>query len=295
MSPLVCLAFLTLRAAAANPYLAPAQRLYEGLEFQEALKMVEKAAAWPNNTPEEEAKVAMLEGVVTAQLGRTERALSAFKRALALDRGAVAPVSLPPKISALLERARREMPAPPVEPPPGPVSAPAPPPVPPPPPADAGVAAPPPAQPTPGSEPKEPVAPEPAPAPAASRHWVGVMAGVLGIFDVLGPAFGGELHAGATFRYLDASLRLTLGGAIGIGALLAGALDLRIFRIFLGARGDFFPAVNAYGGGGVIGGRVGLPLGFGVVAQAAFELFKAPVGFSESSLVLSLGLDWRWR
>ena len=64
--------------------------------------MIEKAAAWPNNTPQDEAKVAMLEGVVTAQLGRTARALSPFQRAPPLDCDAADPLTRPPILPVLL-------------------------------------------------------------------------------------------------------------------------------------------------------------------------------------------------
>src|SRR5207244_13123073 len=70
---------------ARNPYIEPASRLYQGLEFQEALRTIEKGLRWPSNTPEEEIRAAILEGLITAQLGHAERALGAFKRALAMD------------------------------------------------------------------------------------------------------------------------------------------------------------------------------------------------------------------
>src|SRR5687768_10329200 len=54
-------------AAAPNPYLEPTLKLYQSLEFEEALRTVDRALGW-QNTPEEEVSAALLEGIVTAQL-----------------------------------------------------------------------------------------------------------------------------------------------------------------------------------------------------------------------------------
>src|SRR5438445_2737266 len=47
-------ASLAFAQAAKNPYLGPAQRLYQSLEFSQALRTIEKGLQWPNNSPEEE-------------------------------------------------------------------------------------------------------------------------------------------------------------------------------------------------------------------------------------------------
>jgi hypothetical protein len=100
------------KAASANPFLAAAERLYRNFEFAEALKAADKAATWQGNTPADEVRATLMQAIINAQLGRTEKALAAFKRALAVDADATLPFRVSPKIAQLYERARRETPAP---------------------------------------------------------------------------------------------------------------------------------------------------------------------------------------
>jgi hypothetical protein len=99
-----------------NPYLDAAERLYRDFEFGEAMRTIEKAVAWPGNSKAEDVRAGILEGIITAQLGKTEKALAAFKRALALDPDAAMPFRVSPKIEELFRRARKEMPPPPPKP-----------------------------------------------------------------------------------------------------------------------------------------------------------------------------------
>lgn len=79
--------------------------LYENLEYEKALKQLQKARAKATG-PDDEMKIALLEGVVLADLGKEERALTAFKTAFGFDLEAKMPVEVSPKVSAIAEKAR---------------------------------------------------------------------------------------------------------------------------------------------------------------------------------------------
>ncbi|AKJ04416.1 TPR domain protein [Archangium gephyra] len=114
-----------------NPYISKATRLYEDFKYTEALRTLEKAAAWPSNTPEQNVFIALVEGVLRFENQQPEQGESAFKRALAIDPKAQLPFSVSPKISETLEMLREQMTVvagpnhvetmEPVEPPPPPI------------------------------------------------------------------------------------------------------------------------------------------------------------------------------
>ncbi len=79
--------------------------LYENLEYEKALKQLQKARAKATG-PDDEMKIALLEGVVLADLGKEERALTAFKTAFGFDLEAKIPVEVSPKVSVIAEKAR---------------------------------------------------------------------------------------------------------------------------------------------------------------------------------------------
>ncbi len=95
--------------AKGNPYIPAALRLYEAIEYEDALQTLDKAAKWPSNTPEDEVRIALLEGILRFELRQDERGVSAFRRALAIDLEAQPPVSVSPKIAEQLEQVRRKM------------------------------------------------------------------------------------------------------------------------------------------------------------------------------------------
>ena len=299
-SPLALLLVLLFPSLAAadgkpNPYIEPASRLYRTLEFQEALRTVEKAIAWPSNTPEEEVRAALVEGVITAQLGKTDRAIGAFKRGLALDSEAQLPFKVPPKIQKIFEKARQEIrasssPRPPVVnnlPPPL-----LPPPVEPLTPALSqktgegaqGVA----------KAPEVAVTLPPAePVPPASTS--GLIASAAFVSDVTARSVGAELGGGYHFGDLDASLRLRPGKLIGIGLLAAYGGEIGPARLFAGLRGDVYAGASTLFGAGLVGGaRFGLFSGFGLLASASLEKFVGgPPSLRPFGVVLSLGADFR--
>jgi tetratricopeptide (TPR) repeat protein len=100
---------LALPAAAQNTevkkFLNQAITLYENLEYEKALKQVAKAKA-KATSPDDEARIALLEGVVLADMGREEKALLAFKTGFGIDLDAKLPVDVSPKVQKVAERAR---------------------------------------------------------------------------------------------------------------------------------------------------------------------------------------------
>lgn len=93
------------QSAQVKKYLNTAITLYENLEYEKALKQL-KSAKGKANGPDDEAKIALLEGVVLADMGREEKALTAFKTAFSVDLEAKLPVEVSPKVSAVAEKAR---------------------------------------------------------------------------------------------------------------------------------------------------------------------------------------------
>ena len=86
-------------------FLNAAITLYENLEYEKALKQLQKARAKASG-PDDEMKIALLEGVVLADLGKEERALTAFKTAFGFDLEAKLPVEVSPKVGVIAEKAR---------------------------------------------------------------------------------------------------------------------------------------------------------------------------------------------
>ena len=103
--------------AEVKKYVNTAITLYENLEYEKALKQLKNAKAKASG-PDDEAKIALLEGVVLADMGRDEKALTAFKTAFSVDLEAKLPVEVSPKVQAVAEKARanvRKMLAPQIE------------------------------------------------------------------------------------------------------------------------------------------------------------------------------------
>ena len=93
------------QSAQVKKYLNTAITLYENLEYEKALKQLKSAKAKATG-PDDEAKIALLEGVVLADMGREEKALTAFKTAFSVELEAKLPVEVSPKVSAVAEKAR---------------------------------------------------------------------------------------------------------------------------------------------------------------------------------------------
>jgi hypothetical protein len=309
-----------------NPYLDPALQLYQNLEFQEALRVIDKAIAWPGNTPEQDVRAGLLEGVVCAQLGKTDRALGAFKRALAIDPGARLYFDVSPKIAQLLSRARKELgsadpgfaaaplatlpqspkpdaSAPVVEGPPPPLPAPAP--------AQRTEREAPSESPSRGgdrpesAQPTSPVRVTPdlagdlsAPSSRESAEvdgaaGAGFMAGGAGTLDVLGRSVGVEIQGGYFLPSFDLSLRVRIGSIVGLGACVAYRAPLGPISLSAGLRADGYPQAGAMGGGPVVSLSAPLNGAMGLVAGASLEFFRSAPPFRTAAVVAFAGIDYR--
>jgi tetratricopeptide (TPR) repeat protein len=85
-----------------------AARLYEELEYEQALDALTQARAMAK-TDDERTQVAMYEGVVQADLGQRPRSLVAFREALSLKLDAQLPVKVSPKVARDFETVRSEL------------------------------------------------------------------------------------------------------------------------------------------------------------------------------------------
>ncbi|MFO0600935.1 MAG: tetratricopeptide repeat protein [Myxococcaceae bacterium] len=86
-------------------YLNIAITLYENLEYEKALKQL-KSARTKAKGPDDEAKINLLEGIVLADMGKEEKAISLFKAGFSVDLEAKLPVEVSPKVQAVAEKAR---------------------------------------------------------------------------------------------------------------------------------------------------------------------------------------------
>jgi hypothetical protein len=86
-------------------YLNAAITLYENLEYEKALKQLKKAKPKAAG-PDDETRIALLEGCVLADMGKENDALTAFKTGFGLNLDAKLPVDVSPKVQAIVEKAR---------------------------------------------------------------------------------------------------------------------------------------------------------------------------------------------
>lgn len=93
------------QTAEVKKYLNTAITLYENLEYEKALKQLKQAHV-KSGGADDDAKIALLEGIVLADMGREEKALTAFKTAFSVDLDAKLPVEVSPKVQAVAEKGR---------------------------------------------------------------------------------------------------------------------------------------------------------------------------------------------
>jgi tetratricopeptide (TPR) repeat protein len=89
-------------------YLAAAARLYENLEYEDALEKLGRARKLSRGAADD-VLIALYEGLVLADLGQRERAQAAFKTGLLLDPAAKLPVRVSPKVERDFEDVRAEV------------------------------------------------------------------------------------------------------------------------------------------------------------------------------------------
>lgn len=86
-------------------YLRAATTLYENLEYEKALKQIERARGQSTGA-EDDAAIALYEGIVFSDLGNEEKATTAFQTGLSLEPEAKLPLEVSPKVKAIFEKAR---------------------------------------------------------------------------------------------------------------------------------------------------------------------------------------------
>ncbi|WP_143101351.1 tetratricopeptide repeat protein [Stigmatella aurantiaca] len=86
--------------------LAEARRLYEELEYEQALVQLQWAKPRAR-TPEQEVALGLLEGIVLGDMGERGPSLAAFHAALLLDPEAKLPLKVAPKVARDFEEMRR--------------------------------------------------------------------------------------------------------------------------------------------------------------------------------------------
>jgi len=100
------------RAATPSPvkrYLGSAATFYDKLDFERALEQVRKAQNY-SKSPEDDTVIALVEGILLANLQREDDADAAFRRGLSLQPDAALPFkNVAPKILERFERMRAEV------------------------------------------------------------------------------------------------------------------------------------------------------------------------------------------
>jgi hypothetical protein len=97
------------QAQASNPYLAAGRRLYESLEFEQALDQLNRSRDYPGTTPAELVQINIYLGLVQYSLNQVELCRSSFRAALALEPKAQLPHGVSPKIVSEWAAIRAEM------------------------------------------------------------------------------------------------------------------------------------------------------------------------------------------
>ncbi|WP_409014998.1 RCC1 domain-containing protein, partial [Archangium sp.] len=97
-------------------YLSSISRLYESLEYERALEQISNAKRLTRGI-EDDVSLTLYEGLVLADMGKLDKASSAFKAALLLKPDAKLPVQVSPKVEQLFETLRQQVnPKPPPRP-----------------------------------------------------------------------------------------------------------------------------------------------------------------------------------
>lgn len=111
--PLLLLLSLSAPAARAqDQWLDKGVAAYENFEYQQAVKLLEKALSQPDNTPQTTARIQVYLGVVRFTLGDQAGAEKAFRQALETDYQVTLPPDTSPKIAGLFEKVKKTVPPP---------------------------------------------------------------------------------------------------------------------------------------------------------------------------------------
>jgi len=86
-------------------YVSSAIALYENLEYEKALKQLDKARL-KSAGAEDDAAISLVEGIIYAEMGKEEKADTAFRTGFALDPDVKLPVEVSPKVERVANKAR---------------------------------------------------------------------------------------------------------------------------------------------------------------------------------------------
>jgi hypothetical protein len=278
-------------------YLNAAMRLYQTLEYEQALERLARARRHAQGV-EDDAIVSLYEGIIHADMGRKEQSRAAFRDGLLLLPDADLPVKVSPKVQrdfeAVRQEVRRELDAlhakqetqkPPPDPTPQepqeltPSS--------PPPSAEEErlarqQAAPPPLVPTPQE-----------PQPVQEAGSLRLRPEVFGFVAPLGGSTYG-LGGGLSFGVgaMEAGVRVLLGEDLGVGAQVGLLLGRGKVQPHLGLRGTFVPGQPSYGGGAVVGLRLHPTARLTFLVDVGAEYFAVPNGYRSLVLTSSAGVGF---
>ena len=92
------------QSAEVKKYLNAAVTLFENLEYEKALKQIQRAKT-KSTGASDDARIALYEGIVFADMGKEEKALNAFKTGLSMEPEAKLPLEVSPKVERVFKRA----------------------------------------------------------------------------------------------------------------------------------------------------------------------------------------------
>jgi tetratricopeptide (TPR) repeat protein len=96
------------QSAEVKKYLNAAVTLYENLEYEKAIKQIQRAKTKSTGATDD-ARIALYEGIVYADMGKEEQALNAFKTGLSLEPDAKLQLEVSPKVEKVFNRARENV------------------------------------------------------------------------------------------------------------------------------------------------------------------------------------------
>jgi tetratricopeptide (TPR) repeat protein len=96
------------QSAEVKKYLNAAVTLYENLEYEKALKQIQRAKT-KSTGASDDAQIALYEGIVFADMGKEDKALNAFKTGLSMEPEAKLPLEVSPKVEKVFTRARENV------------------------------------------------------------------------------------------------------------------------------------------------------------------------------------------
>ncbi|MBS1152564.1 MAG: repeat domain protein [Myxococcaceae bacterium] len=92
------------QSAEVKKYLNAAVTLYENLEYEKALKQIQRAKT-KSTGASDDARIALYEGIVFADMGKEDKALNAFKTGLSMEPEAKLPLEVSPKVEKVFNKA----------------------------------------------------------------------------------------------------------------------------------------------------------------------------------------------